>query len=161
MHQYPKADVLNLALLLLARALCFVPQHIQYDSKECVAYTFIYIDSMVTKWDYYKAKAGIQKEAQKYSKADYMKQVKTNNDTQAVMDSVIGFITSHNYNGFHEVVALVEDATDQLGFADEAKKKAEAYAAKGDFQNATLWAGQHWQYRVKTADPGLRAKKVK
>jgi nitrous-oxide reductase len=87
-----------------------------------------------------------------------MKQVKTNKDTQAVIDSVVGFITSHNYKDFPEVVALVEDATDQLGFAEEAKKKAEAYAAKGDYQNATLWAGQHWQYQVKTADMGLRAK---
>lgn len=106
----------------------------------------------------YKAKAGVMKVGQKYTKADYNKQVKTNVDTQAVIDSVVGFITSHNYKDFPEVVALVEDATDQLGFAAEAKKKAEAYAAKGDYQNATLWAGQHWQYQVKTADMGLRAK---
>ena len=106
----------------------------------------------------YKATAATMKEGQKYTKADYMKQVKTNRDTQAVIDSVVGFITSHNYKDFPEVVALVEDATDQLGFAEEAKKKAEAYAAKGDYQNATLWAGQHWQYQVKTADLGLRAK---
>ncbi len=106
----------------------------------------------------YKAKAGEMKEGQKYTKADYDKQVKTNVDTQAVIDSVVGFITSHNYKDFPTVVSLVEDATDQLGFAEEARKKAEAYAAKSDWQNATLWAGQHWQYQVKTADLGLRAK---
>jgi len=106
----------------------------------------------------YKAKKGAMKEGQTYTKADYDKQVKTNVDTQAVINSVVGFITSHNYKDFPEVVALVEDATDQLGFAEEAKKKADAYAAKGDYQNGTLWAGQHWQYQVKTADMGLRAK---
>ncbi len=106
----------------------------------------------------YKAKAGKMKEGQAYTKADYEKQVKVNNDTQAVINSVVGFITSHNFKDFPEVVALVEDATDQLGFADGAKKKAETFAAKGDYQNATLWAGQHWQYQVKTADMGLRAK---
>ncbi len=106
----------------------------------------------------YKAKAGAGKEGQVYTKADYEKQVKTNRDTQAVIDSVVKFITSHNYKDFPEVVALVEDATDQLGFAEEARKKAEAFAAKGDWQNATLWAGQQWQYQVKTADLGLRAK---
>ncbi len=106
----------------------------------------------------YKAKAGEIQEGQTYTKADYDKQVKTNIDTQAVIDSVVGFITSHNFKDFPEVVALVEDATDQLGFAEEAKKKAEGYAANGDYQNATLWAGQHWQYQVKTADMGLRAK---
>ncbi|MBC8210578.1 MAG: Sec-dependent nitrous-oxide reductase [Gammaproteobacteria bacterium] len=106
----------------------------------------------------YQAKASKMDEGQAYTKADYDKQVKTNVDTQAVINSVVGFITSHNYKDFPQVVALVEDATDQLGFADEAKKKAEGYAAKGDYQNATLWAGQHWQYQVKTADMGLRAK---
>lgn len=106
----------------------------------------------------YKAKAGTVKEGQAYSKADYDKQVKTNNDTQAVINSVVGYITSTNYKDFPSVVALVEDATDQLGFADEAKKKSEAAAAKEDWQNATLWAGQWWQYQVKAADIGLRAK---
>jgi nitrous-oxide reductase len=106
----------------------------------------------------YVAKGGGMKEGQKYTEADYKKQVKTNVDTQAVIDSVVGFITSHNFKDFPVVVALVEDATEQLGFAEEAKKKSADYAAKGDFQNATLWAGQWWQYQVKTADLGLRAK---
>ncbi len=106
----------------------------------------------------YQAKAGDIQEGTKYTKADYDKQVKTNVDTQAVIDSVVGFITSHNYKDFPEVVALVEDATDQLGFAEEAKKKSEEFAAKSDYQDATLWAGQWWQYQVKTADLGLRAK---
>jgi nitrous-oxide reductase len=106
----------------------------------------------------YVAKDAAMEEGQKYTQADYEKQVKTNIDTQAVIDSVVGFITSHNFKDFSVVVALVEDATEQLGFADEAKKKAEEYAAQGDFQNATLWAGQWWQYQVKTADLGLRAK---
>ena len=106
----------------------------------------------------YVAKAAAIDEGTTYSQADYDKQVKTNVDTQAVIDSVVAFITSHNYKDFPEVVALVEDATDQLGFAAEAKKKSEEFAAQGDFQNATLWAGQWWQYQVKTADLGLRAK---
>ncbi|MCP3868566.1 MAG: Sec-dependent nitrous-oxide reductase [Gammaproteobacteria bacterium] len=106
----------------------------------------------------YQTKATGMSEGQTYTKADYEKQVKTNVDTQAVIDSVVAYITSHNYKDFPEVVALVEDATDQLGFAAEAKKKADDFAAKDDFQNATLWAGQHWQYQVKTADLGLRAK---
>lgn len=106
----------------------------------------------------YQAKASDVKEGQAYTKADYDKQVKTNNDTQAVINSVVGYITSTNYKDFPPVVALVEDATDQLGFADEAKKKSEAAAAKKDWQNATLWAGQWWQYQVKAADIGLRAK---
>jgi nitrous-oxide reductase len=106
----------------------------------------------------YKATAAVMQEGVSYTKADYEKQVKTNIDTQAVIDSVVAFITSHNYKDFPPVVALVEDATDQLGFAKTAKEKADAAAAKKDWQNAMLWANQWWQYQVKTADLGLRAK---
>ena len=93
-----------------------------------------------------------------YTKADYEKQVKTNVETQAVIDSVVGYITSVNYKDFPPVVALVEDATDQLDKAGEAKAKMDEAAKTSDWQNATLWAGQWWQYQVKAADIGLRAK---
>ena len=106
----------------------------------------------------YKAKVGKLMPKDVYTQADYDKQVKTNVETQAVIDSVVGFITTHNYKDFPEVVALVEDATDQLGRAGEAKKKSEDQAAKKDWNSATLWAGQWWQYQVKAADIGLRAK---
>jgi len=100
-----------------------------------------------------KAEAGTT-----YTKADYDKQVKENVATQAVIDQVVGFITGQNYQDFPPVVALVEDATDQLGFAKEAKGKSEAAAEKEDWLNAALWANQWWQYQVKAADIGLRAK---
>ena len=106
----------------------------------------------------YKGGGEITSEGQAYTKADYDKQVKTNIDTQGVIDSVVGFITSHNYKDFPEVVALVEDATDQLGFAEDAKKKAADFAEKKDWNKAMGWANQWWQYQVKTADMGLRAK---
>ncbi|HGG60955.1 MAG TPA: Sec-dependent nitrous-oxide reductase [Gammaproteobacteria bacterium] len=106
----------------------------------------------------YKATETGLKEGTQYTKADYDKQVKTNIETQKVIDQVVSFITSHNYKDFPTVVALVEDATDQLGFAEGAKKKAEEFAAKGDWNKAMGWANQWWQYQVKTADLGLRAK---
>ena len=106
----------------------------------------------------YKAKAGGMQEGTTYTEADYNKQVETNVATQEVINQVVGFITSHNYKDFPTVVALVEDATDQLGFADEAKKKSEEAAGEKDWNNAMLWANQWWQYQVKTADLGLRAK---
>jgi len=106
----------------------------------------------------YKATTVKMEEGTIYSKADYDKQHKTNVDTQAVIDSVVKFITERNYKDFPTVVALVEDALDQLGFAETWKKKAEASAKSGDYHNATLQAGQWWQYQVKTADIGLRAK---
>ncbi len=106
----------------------------------------------------YKAAAGEGKAGATYTKADYDKQYKTNLDTQAVIDSVVAYITGVNYKDFPQVVSMVEDATDQLNFAKDARTKAESYAGKNDWQNASLWANQWWQYQVKTADIGLRAK---
>lgn len=96
--------------------------------------------------------------AQAYTEADYKTQLKKIADTQAVIDSVVAFITSVNYKDFPDVVAMVEDATDQLNKIPDAKKKHEEAAAKKDWEQATLWAEQVWQYQVKAADLGLRAK---
>jgi nitrous-oxide reductase len=96
--------------------------------------------------------------AQNYTEADYKATVKKVADTQAIIDSVVAYITSVNYKDFPEVVAMVEDAFDQLGKTKDIKVKHEAAAAKKDWENANLWAEQVWQYQVKTADLGLRAK---
>ena len=108
----------------------------------------------------YQATAVTMVEGTVYSKADYETQVKTNLETQAVIDQVVAYITARNFKDFPTAVALVEDATDQLGFAQEAKAKAEAAAGTEDWQNAMLWANQWWQYQVKAADLGLRAKNL-
>ncbi len=113
---------------------------------------------LIVKPKNYKAQTVSLKHGVVYTKADYDKQVATNMKTQAVIDKVVRYITSRNYKDYPQVVSLMEDATDQLNFAKGARKKAEAAAAKGDWQNAMLWANQWWQYQVKTADIGLRAK---
>jgi nitrous-oxide reductase len=93
-----------------------------------------------------------------YTEADYKATVKKVVDTQVIIDSVVAYITSVNYKDFPDVVAMVEDAFDQLGKTKGLKEKHEAFAAKKDWENANLWAEQIWQYQVKTADLGLRAK---
>ena len=93
-----------------------------------------------------------------YTEADYKATVKKVVDTQAIIDSVVAYITSVNYKDFPDVVAMVEDAFDQLGKTKGLKEKHEGFAAKKDWENANLWAEQIWQYQVKTADLGLRAK---
>jgi nitrous-oxide reductase len=106
----------------------------------------------------YKASAQQATAGATYTQANYDEQVKKNIATQATIDDVVAFITSYNYQDIPAVAALVEDATDQLNFAKEAKTKAEEAASKQDWQNAALWANQWWQYQVKAADIGLRAK---
>jgi nitrous-oxide reductase len=95
---------------------------------------------------------------QGYTEVDYKATLKKVADTQAVIDSVVGYITSVNYKEFPDVVAMVEDATDQLGKMKDAKSKHEGAAAKKDWDQANLWAEQVFQYQVKAADLGLRAK---
>jgi nitrous-oxide reductase len=93
-----------------------------------------------------------------YTETDYKATLKKVVDTQAVIDSVVGYITSTNFKDFPDVVAMVEDATDQLNKIKDAKQKHEAAAAQKDWEQANLWAEQVWQYQVKAADIGLRAK---
>ena len=106
---------------------------------------------------YQEASAKIS-EGQAYTEADYKKQVEQNVATQGVIDSVVKFITERNFKDFAPVVAMVEDATEQLKFADEWKAKSQDAAGKQDWQSATLTAQQWFQYQVKAADIGLRAK---
>ena len=93
-----------------------------------------------------------------YTEDDYRKTLKKIVDTQAVIDQVVGYITSVNFKDFQPVVAMVEDATDQLGKIPDAKAKHETAAKSKDWEQANLWAEQVWQYQVKAADLGLRAK---
>jgi len=96
--------------------------------------------------------------ASNYTEDDYKKTVKKVADTQAVIDQVVGYITSVNYKDFPDVVAMMDDAVDQLNRTKEAKAKSDEAAAKKDWEQANLWAEQVWQYQVKAADLGIRAK---
>ena len=80
--------------------------------------------------------------------------------TQDVINSVVTFLKENNYQDYPYVEALVVDAFDQLGQAATSKENHEKYAAEGKWKDAFLWAEQYWQYQVKTADVGLRAKKL-
>ena len=71
---------------------------------------------------------------------------------------MVKYILSTNFKEFPTATALVEDAVDQLNFAKDSRAKAEEAAKKEDWQQATLWANQWWQYQVKAADIGLRVK---
>ena len=129
-----------------------------YCTEFCSALHLEMTGFLVVKPKGFKEATATGAEGQAYTQADYDKQHKSCTDTQAIIDSVVGYITSLNFKDYPDAVALVEDATDQLKFAGEAKTKAEDFAAKKDWQNATLWAGQWWQYQVKAADIGLRVK---
>lgn len=91
-------------------------------------------------------------------KAEYEKVIATNKATDDVIQSVVKFLKEKGYEKYPRVKELVIDALDQYGKIGEVKAKADAAAKSGDLNNAILWEYQVWQYLVKTADVGLRAK---
>lgn len=90
--------------------------------------------------------------------AQYKKIVDTNKATDAVIQTVVKYLKEKGYEKYPAVNSMVTDALDQYGKIPEVKSKADAAASKGYLDQAVLWENQVWQYMVKTADVGLRAK---
>ncbi|NCA84390.1 MAG: cytochrome C [Clostridia bacterium] len=82
------------------------------------------------------------------------------NQTQDVINGVVTWLKENNYQNYDYVKALVDDAVDQLGQAAKAKENYEKYVAEKKYRDAFLWAEQYFQYQVKAADVGLRAKEL-
>ncbi|HIP48077.1 MAG TPA: cytochrome C [Lutibacter sp.] len=93
-------------------------------------------------------------------KKNYEDKLVVIDQTQDVINSVVTFLKENNFGDYPYVAALVTDAFDQLDQAKSSKEKHEKYAKEGKYKQAFLWAEQYWQYQVKTADVGLRAKKL-
>jgi len=80
--------------------------------------------------------------------------------TGDIIGGVVTFLKENNFGDYPYVAALVDDAFDQLKQAETSQANHEKYAKEGKYKQAFLWAEQYWQYQVKTADVGLRAKKL-
>ncbi len=80
--------------------------------------------------------------------------------TGDVINGVVKWLKDNHYEKYPYVAALVEDAVDQLNYAAKAKEKYEKYAKEEKWKDAFLWAEQYFQYQVKAADVGLRAKEL-
>lgn len=91
-------------------------------------------------------------------KAEYDKVVAVNKATDAVIVSVVNFLKANHYEKYADVAALATDALDQYGKIPAQKKKSDkAFKAK-KLEQAILFENMIWQYMVKTADVGIRAK---
>jgi len=91
-------------------------------------------------------------------KAEYEKTVATNKATDAVIQSVVKFLKENHYEKYPVVKDLVTDALDQYNKIPEQKAKADEAVKAGDYEKAILFENMIWQYMVKTADVGIRAK---
>jgi len=94
------------------------------------------------------------------AKLDYEAKAQTIKETQAVIDSVVAWLNEHEYKKDVRAVELVTDAVAQLNAAAAIQPQIDAAIAAGDWPKAKLWAEQYFQYQVKAADAGVRAKNV-
>ncbi len=93
-------------------------------------------------------------------KAEYDKTVAVNAATDAVIQSVVKFLKANHYEKYPTVKALVEDALDQYSKIAKQKKLSDKAVKDGDLEKAVLFENMIWQYMVKTADVGIRAKNL-
>lgn len=93
-------------------------------------------------------------------KAEYDKIISSNKATDEVIQSVVKFMSDNGYEKYPNIKTLIDDALDQYGKIKEPKAKADEAVAKGNLDLAITWEYQVWQYLVKTADSGLRAKSL-
>ena len=93
-------------------------------------------------------------------KAEYDKTVAVNTATDAVIQSVVKFLKANHYEKYPTVKALVVDALDQYGKIPAQKKLSNKAVKAGDLEKAVLFENMIWQYMVKTADVGIRAKNL-
>ncbi len=110
----------------------------------------------------YKGTAAKDVALTKEELAEYKKQYEAKleviKQTGDIIGGVVQFLKDNHFEKYPYVKSLVDDAFDQLKQAETAKANHEKYAKKGMWKDAFLWAEQYWQYQVKTADVGLRAK---
>ena len=91
-------------------------------------------------------------------KAEYDKTVAVNKATDDVIQSVVKFLKDNHFEKHDVVKNLVTDALDQYGKIPEQKKLSDDAVKAGDMEKAVLFENMIWQYMVKTADVGIRAK---
>ena len=91
-------------------------------------------------------------------KKEYDATVATNTATDAVIQSVVKFLKDNKFGDHPAVAALATDALDQYGQIPAQKKLSDEALAAGDTEKAILFENMIWQYMVKTADVGIRAK---
>lgn len=105
----------------------------------------------------YKA-AKVSKMTPEELQKEYDKVIATNKATDDVIQSVVKFLKEKGFEKYPEVKSLVTDALEQYNKIPHEKTKADEAIKAGDLNTAILWENQIWQYMVKTADAGLRAK---
>lgn len=90
--------------------------------------------------------------------SEYKKIFSSNQETDEIVQGLFAYLRQKGYEKLPTVANLVQDAMDQHAkVAAERQKATEAYKT-GDVEKAILFENMVWQYLIKAADSGIRAK---
>jgi nitrous-oxide reductase len=93
-------------------------------------------------------------------KLAYENKLQTVKDTASVIEDVVAWLKIHNYENDERAVALVRDVQAQLAQAGDIQARIDTAVKDQNWGSAHLWTEQYFQYQVKAADAGLKAKKI-
>lgn len=89
---------------------------------------------------------------------EYNKQIAINKQTDAVIQDVVKFLKANHYEKYANIKALATDALAQYAKIAKQKDLANKAFKEGDINKAILFESMVWQYMVKTADSGIKAR---
>jgi hypothetical protein len=81
--------------------------------------------------------------------ARYTKQIKTNDSIRAAIKQAVGELNKLHYKSYPQAMTIMQDAVDQIGYADKMRKKTEKLARMGKWKSAFGWSGMELQYLIK------------
>lgn len=90
--------------------------------------------------------------------SEYEKTMLTNQATDEMIKTLLNFLEEKEYQKYSTVKNLVDDALDQYAKIKFDRQKAVKAYKENDIEKAILFENMVWQYMVKTADSGIRAK---
>ncbi len=118
---------------------------------------YLYVKDPKKTYPDYKA-IKVSKMSKEELEAEYKKIVATNKATDDVIQSVVKYLQDNKFEKYPIIKQMVDDAFVQYGNIPETRAKGDKSYKAGELDQAILWENQVWQYLVKTADVGLRAK---
>ncbi|MDA3946008.1 MAG: Sec-dependent nitrous-oxide reductase [Helicobacteraceae bacterium] len=81
-----------------------------------------------------------------------------NQATDEMIQTLLRFLEEKHYKRYPTVKNLVDDALDQYSKIESEREKAAKAYSEENLEKAILFENMVWQYMVKTADSGIRAK---
>lgn len=122
---------------------------------EMMGYLFVKDPNKKYEW---AKKINIKSLSPKELQAEYRKITLNNEATDEIIQALFMFLKDKQYEKYPTVKNLIDDASDQYAKIEFEREKAAKAYRENDLEKAILFENMIWQYMIKTADSGIRAK---